>query len=98
MTEQEIKTLFMIAVAIVFGAIAHVAHWVMSKEEETITRIIIISSIIVSCFAWGIFWLLVSTYTDSLTYIILASSLGAYMWDKGIEKVWEKILKLIWSK
>lgn len=95
---RDTKTLLAIAWAIILWSLAHVAKYFSDNSDATVKTIVILSSIAISCFAWFVFWLLVSIYTDSIAWVILASSLGAYMWDKGIETAWEKVLDLISKK
>lgn len=92
------KTLLAIAGAIILWAIAHVAKYFNNKSDNAVKMVMILSSIAVSCFAWFVFWLLTSIYTDSMSWVILAASLGAYMWDKWIETAWEKVLEIISKK
>ena len=70
----------------------------IDKPDNVIKLTIILSSIAISCLAGLTFWLFASMYSESLKFIILSASVGAYMWDKWIESAWEKVLTLISKK
>lgn len=96
----EDKHMIITALAILFGAVVHAtAQLKISRDEKKQFWVVDFTILfLIACFSWTVFGLVSTIFFDSQITIILWSSIGAFLWLTGLNKISNIILEFLLTK